>query len=491
MHPALRTPPLRHIALFGRATTALLLVALTVGCGDDPLPEDTSPDVSVDPGDDLGGDTGEPTLDMGADDAGEADAGEVDAGEMDAGTSDGGGQLPPSFPTVYPGDELLSPMSRHVVENLRTIAERDAGLQDDVFAKVGASNTVNTNFMTCFASDGVRLDGRGHLVDPIAFYLQGDAAGTSPYERESLAASVGKSAGWALDGTPSPLDRELDAIDPRIALIHYGTNDINLGDIHRYGANLLDMVDTLSAGGVLPVLTTLPPRDDDPDADAWVPRYNAVQLAVAQSRQLPLVHLWLALAELSDHGLGPDGIHLNAAPTGACDFTASGLQYGHNVRNLYTIETLARLRQRVLEAEDIFEPSGAPRRGDGSPTDPIVVDGFPFADTRNTATGGTRLVDSYPGCMASQNEGGREFLYRFTLERPTTIYALVLDRGGVDIDIHLLDDTADPTSGCIARDHIELEEELAPGTYHLSLDTFVSGSGTVNSGEYTVVLLTE
>ena len=43
-----------------------------------------------------------------------------------------------------------SPLTRSLVERLRSIRGAHPELADDVFAKVGASNTVNTGFVTCF-----------------------------------------------------------------------------------------------------------------------------------------------------------------------------------------------------------------------------------------------------------------------------------------------------------------------------------------------------
>jgi len=37
---------------------------------------------------------------------------------------------------------------------------------------------------------------------------------------------------------------------------------------------------------------------------------------------------------IARHGLWSDGVHPNAAPSGACDLTESGLDYGQKYRNL-------------------------------------------------------------------------------------------------------------------------------------------------------------
>ena len=399
---------------------------------------------------------------------------------------------PPAYPAIYAADETLSPLTRHVVERLRQIAGRGASLQDDVFAKVGASNTVNPNFMGCFAGAQVELDGRDHLQGAIDHFRAGDAAGATPYTRESLAAMIGKSAGWAISGMPSPLQQEIDALQPRFALVHYGTNDIQRDDLHGYAADLLTIVDQLTEQGVIPVLTTIPPRDDSAAAAAQVPYYVAAMRAVAQARQVPLIDLWHQLDQLPTHGLGPDGIHLDVlAPGQGCVFTPQGLQHGHNVRNLYTMEMLAALHQSIVRGEDVFDPSGPERIGDGSPAAPIQIEGLPFADVRDTRAGASSHIDAYPACDSGQDESGAEFFYQITVDRPTNVRAFVFDRGQVDVDLHLLTDGANPDS-CVQRAHVELAATLQPNTtYTFSLDTFVNSSGEVLAGEYIFMLVEE
>jgi hypothetical protein len=51
------------------------------------------------------------------------------------------------------------------------------------------------------------------------------------------------------------------------------------------------IVDRLLAEGIIPILSTIPPRDDSASADRMVPRYNAVVRAIAQTRGVPLVDL--------------------------------------------------------------------------------------------------------------------------------------------------------------------------------------------------------
>ena len=75
--------------------------------------------------------------------------------------------------------------------------------------KVGASSTVSRNNLACFDGDGYDLGPYVELQDTVEFFLQGDAAGSSPFERETIAARVGHSARWVIGGNPSPLQQEI------------------------------------------------------------------------------------------------------------------------------------------------------------------------------------------------------------------------------------------------------------------------------------------
>ena len=397
----------------------------------------------------------------------------------------------PVGPVLYPSATRHSPLTPDLVTRLRTIAARGPALSDHVFSKVGDSITVSTSFMACFASaTGVDLGGREQLRPTLDRYRAGSVGGTDPYRRVSLAATVGWSASAALAGTPSPLSQELSAARPSAATVMFGTNDIQSRDIFRYGANLLDITDQAIARGVIPILSTVPPRDDNADADLWVPRYNAVVLGVAQSRGVPLIDFHGTLLPLAAHGLGPDHLHPNTYSTAAgyraCALTADGLRFGYNNRNLLTLEALHRVAEVTLRGRAAPDADAPRLRGSGSHADPFIIPSLPFADARDTSAGGAHLFDRY-ACRPTADESGAEYLYRLTVTRPTNVRAMVITRGTTDVDLHLLDRTA-TAAGCVARDDRVLVTTLAPGTWTFSLDTFVS-AGSARAGEYLLVVV--
>ncbi len=422
----------------------------------------------------------------------EADAG-VDVGVDGGMVADAGPTAPAPAPEIYPTDRSLSPITPYVAANIRAIAARDSSLRNDVFAKVGASATVSFNFMHCFASANVDVDGRDYLTATVAYFLGGSAGGINPYERTSLTATVGWSAGAALSGDPSPLQEELAAISPRYALVMYGTNDIQLGNIDAYGRNLLDVADLLVNAGVIPVFTTIMPRDDSASADLEVPRYNAVVRAVAQAYQVPFADFHRELLPLPDHGVGSDGIHPTVYRDGGargCVFTPVALTYGYNIRNLLSIESLHRLNRILDGGEAAPDVAQASVTGAGAPSDPVLIAQLPFSDLRDTSESPNDNVDVYDGCSASQDESGPEYVYRLVLDRTTTIRARVVSRAGVDVDVHLLQGGSEG-SNCLMRNNKVIVTQLDPGTYFFNIDTFVNSGGTALPGEFLFVVTEE
>jgi hypothetical protein len=373
---------------------------------------------------------------------------------------------PVVLPARYPAGALHSPMSASVVEKMRAVLAASPH-KKNVFAKVGASNTVNTNFAHCFAGNDVRWEGHERFEPTRAFF--------SGYDRTSLAATVGWGAAAALKGEPNALEQEVAAIDPAFAVVLFGTNDTVESNVIPFERALGKVIDELLALRVVPLVSTIPPRADRETANALVPEMNAVIRVVAQSRQVPFMDLWQKLVVLPDYGLISDGIHMSVHVQGGahgCWFGADALDEGMNIRNLVTIESLHRARSHLLEgaAPEATPPDLA---GKGSWDQPLVIDALPFVDARDTKLSTEGKVASY--ACGTQDESGPEIVYALTLDRPRKVRARVYPDDGVDIDLHWLS-SKDPAS-CTARADKTLEATLPAGTHYLAADTFTNKSG--------------
>jgi hypothetical protein len=358
-----------------------------------------------------------------------------------------------------------------VEAHVREVAARVPRRHDAVFIKVGDSATVNRAFMRCLSDDDeLWLDGRDELRPTIERIRAARVPGGDSFARDSEAAAVGWSAHLVLRGAPSHLAEEVRATNPRFALVMFGSNDVELGRIARFGTRMTALVDRLLEWGVVPVLSTIPRRNDDPEADREVPRYNALIRALAEGRRVPLVDLERALRALPERGLASDGVHPSAPVVDGrargCDFTARGLRFGQNVRNLLNLRMLAHLqgvlaREEAPEAPEAPPAAGVERR----------IDAPRFAVLGDTR-GGPRAVDAYPGCGADQDESGPERRYPLRLEAPATVRARVMYEDGVDVDVHLL-----RRGRCVERGDRAVEAELSPGDYAVVVDTFRDRAG--------------
>jgi hypothetical protein len=412
--------------------------------------------------------------------------------------------LPSTVHELYQSDRIQSPVTASVAEHMRAISALNPAHQEDVFMKVGASSTVSAYHLYCFADDEIALDGRDSLWTPIDYYIQGNAndfageGSLTPFDRDTYAAESGRTAVWAMDGTPSPVDQEIESINPSAAIVHYGTNDMGMGTTYLSAMwNFYDsytaLVDHMTTQGILPILVGINARGDSANADLWVPTYNAVIRGIAQARQIPFLDLHLAMNPLPDRGLASDGIHNNIYVldgwTRPCHFTPEGLQFGHNLRNMITLESLDRVRQVMDDEVESLDASTDPLIGDGSSSWPFVINQLPFTHQADTTHSPHRNLNEYLGCFATQDESGPEYLYRFEIEEETPVRILVLDSGEVDVDVHILSNTISEEA-CLIRDHQDIQGILQPGHYTLALDTYVSGDGEEMAGEYMIVVLT-
>jgi len=244
------------------------------------------------------------------------------------------------------------------------------GNRAGVFAKVGDSITASGSFLTDIGCQSEVLDTYSSLASTISFFRTttfpagyGSAwcSDSNSFNAYSVSADSGWSADYALavlnplpTGCTAPNNTallcELKRKKPSIVLIMYGTNDLErYNDISAFRTQLTTIVQKSVAAGVIPVLSTIPPRVG---YTARVSSYNAAIIAVAQAQQVPLWNYWRTFqgGAMVNGGLDPDGVHPNIylGDQGA-DFTTNGLKYGYNQRNLTAVQVLATIKRIVID----------------------------------------------------------------------------------------------------------------------------------------------
>jgi len=294
----------------------------------------------------------------------------------------------------------------------------------------------------------------------------------------STAATGGWTTSDVLAGAPAPLDGELAAIHPRYGAVLLGTNDVRTGrTVDAFGTDLWNIVDDMLATGTIPIVSTLPAMHGDPESNAHIPLFNRVIRAIAQGRSVPLVDFGLSLSSLANEGIGADGIHPTVSPDGACALTSSGLAYGYNVRNLLTLEALDRThRARSGQAMDA---TATRRVGSGTHADPFRGP-LPLVDLADTRAGES-LFSAYPACGLTAS--GHEIVYRLDLGAATAIDAVVVDRGGVDVDVAILAGSLD-VGTCVATGDHGASATVGPGPVFIVVDS----RAPTSEGEFLLVV---
>lgn len=235
---------------------------------------------------------------------------------------------------------------------------QELGNRRDVFSKVGDSITFSELMYRPLGFGVYDLGGFGYLQGTLDFFSRTIARDNNSFANSSLAAFNGWTTDHVLNSAnadpqfcqpgESPLACEYRNTRPAVALIMLGTNDVVQLSPEHYAANLRTILQITMDSGVIPVLSTIPPRRDSESKTAL---FNALIVQVAAEMGASLWDYGAVMQALPDYGLSADGVHPSAPPGGfgyAANFSEDGLKYGYVLRNLTALQVLDTLRQQVL-----------------------------------------------------------------------------------------------------------------------------------------------
>jgi hypothetical protein len=245
------------------------------------------------------------------------------------------------------------------------------GNRPGVFAKVGDSITESGSFLQDVGCGSARLGAYRSLAPTVRFfsrtrlpssYASAWCGVANSFTRASLTAAAGWDAGQALGrlerpsaACPAPFDQplrcELRLLRPSVALVMYGTNDLERTGTGRFRTRLRAIVHAALGAGTIPVVSTIPARRDSRVFAHRVAAFNAAIAGVARAERVPVwdLHAALGAPGTIDEGISHDGIHLSVFAGGeAATFSPAALQFGYNRRNLTALEVLAELRRTAL-----------------------------------------------------------------------------------------------------------------------------------------------
>ncbi|MCA9882011.1 MAG: SH3 domain-containing protein [Anaerolineae bacterium] len=229
---------------------------------------------------------------------------------------------------------------------------RQLGNNPNNFSRVGDSITASDLFLYPIGHGAYNLGAYGHLQDAISFFSSGD----NSFLHQPIAANYGWTTADVLNPSladanrcqagESPLACEYRTVRPSVALIMFGSNDVALLSLDQYAANLDQIIQITIGQGIIPVLSTIPPR-----SGYNVGGINSVVRSTANRYGIPVWDYYGAMVGLPDSGLSADGIHPSAPDDGfgyAANFTEGFLHYGYVQRNLGALQMLYQLWRDVL-----------------------------------------------------------------------------------------------------------------------------------------------
>ena len=384
----------------------------------------------------------------------------------------------------YPVDVTHSPITCGVANHLRGLLENRALPHPKIFMKVGDSISASTDFLSCFETDAPNLLWSGHesLHDAWRWYLDGQIGTTTSYARRSQATRVAQTASWVLGGDPSPLTLEVNAIDPSVALVMFGTNDMYFGG-HAAPASMKfpwmyaqmkRLLEDLMARGIVPILYAIPPyKGVHWQLETLVESYNIVLRGLAEGKQIPFIDFHSRMQELPSLGLRDDGVHPNTSPDGPCDFSQTGLQYGNNLRNLLTMEALDRVWQvteRGVE-RDHWEEMDIPSSSQtGTVRDPIVVSSSRFSRFDDLRNGSGNSFESRPcpGFLSRPTALGNQKVFRVTLTEATAARVMLLHEEAKKMRLSWLQGTHEST--CVKSDPVSFQGIFPAGDHYFVVE---------------------
>jgi uncharacterized protein YraI len=144
----------------------------------------------------------------------------------------------------------------------------------------------------------------------------------------------------------SPLLCEFRTAKPSVAFVMFGVVDVAAMSADDFGRILPQVIQQSLSNGVIPIMSTAP---ENPAFAAKAQRFNQIVISVAQRYRVPLINLRDALADLPNHGLDPDGIHLTpgASYVGG-SFARQRLQEGFTLWNLLALQSLDTVWRQIM-----------------------------------------------------------------------------------------------------------------------------------------------
>ena len=271
---------------------------------------------------------------------------------------------PPPVPDIVLQTPIIPDVeSPSVQAALRAIYDRGLaqGRRAAVFARVGDDLAVQAGYLTPFADPGLALTDPA-FQDIVNWHNQVDVGGgRSSFDHAGAAGRAGWRIQDLVDASRSdtsicspgetPLDCEIRLLQPAVAFVSVGINDMTNGDLSAFRGVLDNLIQTLLNDGIIPVLSTIQPVPGTPTA---VDAINAAiietarDVALRNNTAVPIYNLWRRYNDLPGSGITGDGMTPSVSPFGPGDLRSESVNgYSVNARNRDTLVILDLLRTRI------------------------------------------------------------------------------------------------------------------------------------------------
>src|SRR5260221_3556030 len=244
------------------------------------------------------------------------------------------------------------PIFSGVSSELRTIylKGQSLGNHGNIFTKVGDCNSKSDVYLGSLDTGTYKLGRYASLQNTISYFK-------GSFNRNSAAAQIGfnvvtvQDSLWAdpkaCEGSESPLTCEYRLVQPSIALIMFGANDVLFLSPKLYQQYLRQIVEQSIADVIIPVLMTFTWHSNTDDAlREKMLTFNMIDVNLAHDYSIPLINFWLASQYLPDHGISRDNAHVNWSVNGL-DFTGDETRWGETLRSLLTLEMLHQIQTEI------------------------------------------------------------------------------------------------------------------------------------------------
>jgi len=200
------------------------------------------------------------------------------------------------------------------------------------------------DFDTAYGWTGIKdLGCFPELTDSLDFFLDG----TTQFTRNSIAQLGGSTASSVLEGSPSRLQQEIDALNPQYAIVMFGSNDIYGIDaltqeplIHDIVNDIMAITTELELQGIVPIVLSSPTRVGY--EDEMLILSNLLEDACLAA-DVPFVNTHDAMWPLDAHGLRDSQHPSIFSYNRNCVFNDETLVEGSNMHNLLTLQALDRI----------------------------------------------------------------------------------------------------------------------------------------------------